>query len=239
MGHMNIVTLAERPGLDLDIAPWPEFIHHDPVNAELTPRLAAEFPGFQIALLEGERVIASGACVPFHWPGGDLPAEGWDFALSRAFDDRAAGHEPNVASALWIVVAPDQLGKGLSRVMVEALRDVTSSHGLTALYAPVRPTLKARYPLIPMEEYITWTRLDDTPFDPWLRVHLRLGGKLLGVCPRSMTITGAPADWHQWTGVEMPAPGSYVVPDALCPVEVADGVARYEEPNVWIHHTIS
>ncbi|MFI0350419.1 GNAT family N-acetyltransferase [Actinomadura sp. 9N407] len=236
---MNVVTLADRPGLDLDIAPWPEFIYHDPVNAELTPFLATDFPDYQLALLDEDRVIAAAASVPFHWPGGDLPAEGWDFALRRAFDDRTAGRDPNVASALWIVVAPDHLGTGLSRVMVEALRETAARYGLTALYAPVRPTLKARYPLIPMEEYITWTRPDDAPFDPWLRVHLKLGGKILGVCPRSMTITGSPAEWHQWTGVEMPAPGSYVVPDALCPVEVAHDEGHYEEPNVWIHHTVN
>jgi hypothetical protein len=236
---MNAATLADHPGLDLDIASWPEFIYHDPVGAAFVPRLAADFPGHQLALLDEGRVIASAASVPFHWPGGDLPAEGWDFALGRAFDDRAAGRTPNVASALWITIAEGHLGTGLSRVMVKALRDLTARHGLTALYAPVRPTLKARYPLIPMEEYITWTRSDGTPFDPWLRVHLNLGGRILGVCPRSMTITGTPSEWQEWTGLEMPSRGHYVVPDALCPVEVTNDEARYEEPNIWIHHTIA
>ena len=48
------------------------------------------------------------------------------------------------------------------------------------LLAPVRPSWKERYPLVPIERYAD---LDDIrtacPFDPWLRVHARMGAEIL------------------------------------------------------------
>jgi hypothetical protein len=66
------------------------------------------------------------------------------------------------------------------------MRDLAARSGYSSLIAPVRPTWKERYPLIPMDEYARWTREDGLPFDPWLRVHARLGAQLLEVCPASM-----------------------------------------------------
>src|SRR5258708_31304265 len=40
--------------------------------------------------------------------------------------------------------------------------------GLGLLIAPVRPSWKDRYPLIPIAEYAAWRRADGLPFDPWM-----------------------------------------------------------------------
>ena len=53
------------------------------------------------------------------------------------------------------------------------------SAGLESVIAPVRPTLKERYPLIPIERTSTWRRADGSHFDPWLRVHERVGGEIV------------------------------------------------------------
>ena len=42
----------------------------------------------------------------------------------------------------------------------------------------VWPNRKHRYPLTPMEKYITWTNGEGLPYDNWLRVHVRLGVEL-------------------------------------------------------------
>jgi hypothetical protein len=62
--------------------------------------------------------------------------------------------------------------------MIERMREIGHAHGLDTLIAPVRPTLKHRYPLTPIERYITWRRPDGTDLDPWLRTHERLGAEL-------------------------------------------------------------
>ncbi|WP_433336139.1 hypothetical protein [Spirillospora sp. CA-294931] len=235
---MKIVTLAERPDLASAVASpefdaWPRFLNHDQSTKGLWRRLLDEQPEYQLALLDDDRPIALASSAPFHWDGADdLPTRGVDHVAETCF----SGHAPNAASAIWIVVSRDRLGTGLSRVMVEAMRDTAANHGLPALYAPVRPTWKPRYPLTPMAEYITW-RKGDLPFDPWLRVHARLGGTMLNVCDESMLVTGTTAEWEEWTDLPMPSDGRYIVPGGLVPVEVENGQGRYAEPNIWVKHT--
>ncbi len=112
---------------------------------------------------------------------------------------------------------------------------------LTDLIAPVRPTLKSLYPLTPMERYVEWTRPDGTAFDPWVRVHQRLGAEQLQVAPGAMTVRGKVADWEDWTGMSFPESGPYIVGGALQPISIdceAD-LGYYADPNVWMRHTIS
>ena len=77
---------------------------------------------------------------------------------------------------------------------------------------------------------------DGLPYDPWLRTHERLGGELLAMAPRSMTISGTRAEWEEWTGMVFPEDGNYVVPGALVPVHFKNGRGVYVEPNVWVRH---
>jgi hypothetical protein len=112
--------------------------------------------------------------------------------------------------------------------------------GLTRLIAPVRPTGKHRYPAMPMTRYIAVRRGDGLPDDPWLRVHLRAGGRILRVAPASMVMAGSLAQWRAWTGLPFDRTGEVIVPDALVPVhcDASHDYAVYVEPNVWIEHNL-
>ena len=149
-----------------------------------------------------------------------------------------AGRAPTTLSALAAMVAPSHQRRGLSTAILQAMRSTAAANGLTALIAPVRPTLKHRYPLTPIERYARWTRSDGSPFDPWLRVHWRLGAEFLQVAPQSMVITGTVQEWETWTGMCFPESGAYVVPEALQPVliDLESNSGRYEDPNVWMRH---
>jgi hypothetical protein len=87
---------------------------------------------------------------------------------------------------------------------------------------------------------VRWTQPDGSPFDPWLRVHWRLGAKVLQVAPQSMVITGTVQEWETWTGLHFPETGAYVVPEALQPVliDLENNSGRYEDPNIWMRHAI-
>ena len=109
---------------------------------------------------------------------------------------------------------------------------------LTDVLAPVRPTLKERYPLVSIEEYAGWCRGDGELFDPWMRTHTRLGATIVRPEPRSMRISGTVAEWESWTGLPLPADGAYVFPGGLAPLQVEHGQGSYWEPNVWMRHPV-
>lgn len=245
---LAITTVAERPELSAEISRlhaigWPAFMREDPVADRLWEHLETTFSAYQFVLTDAAgAIVACGNSIPFVWDGTveGLPA-GWDDVFERGVADHHAGRAPNTLSALAAVVDPARRGGGISAEVIRAMRQVARSNGLGALVAPVRPSLKSRYPLIPIEQYVAWTNRDGLPFDPWLRVHARLGARILAIAHASMTISGTVSDWERWTGMALPGSGSYVVPEALVPIQVdreADcGV--YVEPNVWMLHELS
>src|SRR4029078_11862711 len=88
------------------------------------------------------------------------------------------------------------------------------------LIAPVRPSWKERYPLAPIERYAAWTRDDGLAFDPWMRVHARLGASVLKPEPESLRIVGSVAEWEEWVGMPFPESGEYVFPHGVAPVPI-------------------
>lgn len=243
---LKIVTAADRPDLipellALGAAAWPAFLDHDAVVNEYWRFLYELVPGYQFGLIDQvDGTVAMGNSVPIVWDGDrrSLPAGGIDAVLADGITSARLGVSPTAASALMIVVRPDRLGRGLSTLCIRAMAELAQRHGLEALVAPVRPTQKHRYPLIPMERYARWRRPDGALFDPWLRVHERVGGEPICVAPAAMTVRGRVGDWEAWTGMHLPQTGSYVVPGALVPVEIDverdDGL--YIEPAFWMLH---
>src|SRR5258708_34365158 len=77
--------------------------------------------------------------------------------------------------------------------------------GLTPLVPPVGPKGKHGYRALPMARYITMVREDGLPADPWLRVHVRAGGKIRQVAPASMVMAGSLSQWRGGAGLP-PAP---------------------------------
>ena len=225
-------------------AAWPEFMLHEQVANELWHELLDRFPEYQLALYDREqkRVAAMGNSFPLRWGRvlEDLPEGGWDWAFLEAVNAHKQGLTPNMHCAIQVVVHPDYRSHGLSAPMIEAVGATTKAKGLQALIIPVRPSEKSKYPLTSIDDYIKWTNDEGLPFDTWLRVHIRLGGKIIKVCHQSKTIRGTRAEWMEWTGMKFPQSGKYYLPGALNPMEVNlekdEGI--YIEPNVWMVHGV-
>jgi GNAT superfamily N-acetyltransferase len=211
-------------------AAWPTFLLHDPLSNEYWGRLYSERREFQFALVEEDEVLAEGNAIPV----AGMPA-GWRDAFPNGFGDG----EPDRLCALAILVGLDHHGKGLSQVMLGHMRELAAGQGWE-LVAPVRPTWKTRYPLTPIERYASWRRDDGLLFDPWLRVHERLGAEVIGVGIEAMRIPGSVAEWEEWAGMAFPESGDYVVPGALAPVQIdrERDEGLYVEPNVWMRHAV-
>jgi GNAT superfamily N-acetyltransferase len=241
---MVVATYSERPDLAERTEEvgevWAEFIHHARLNRHWH-RLREDFAGFQLVLYDdaADVLVGRGHSIPFSWDGSwdDLP-DGVEGVFDRVFEED--GREPTTLSAVAAVVDPRHQGRGLSGLVIEGMREAAARAGFESLVAPVRPTLKARYPLTPFDRYVSWRRTDGALLDPWLRVHERLGAEILGVCPGSLLVTGSVAEWEDWTGMAFPDSGPYAVEGALVPVEIdrEHDLGRYVEPNLWMKHPV-
>ena len=223
---------------------WPKFMLQDPVANRNWGYLMDEFADYQFFLCdESDAIVAVGNTIPLKWDASleSLPDRGWDAIFEMGVRHLKGCVAPNILSALQAIVVNGQQGKGLSAEVMHGMRRIAQQRGFPFLIAPVRPTWKSRYPLIPMADYIGWQTPEGLPFDPWLRVHARLGAQTIKVAPRSMKITGSIADWEGWTGLRFPASGKYIVPDALNPVtmNVEKDFGAYLEPNVWMVHPLA
>lgn len=202
----------------------------------------SEYPEFQLYAWDDERevVVGVGMAVPASWDGdaASLPDGGLDAVVEARFEEGAS--EPNVLCALQILIAAERRGQGLSSRMIGRMAGIGRDRGLGTLIAPVRPTLKERYPLAPMERYIGWRRADGSHFDPWLRTHERLGAEIAKVASQSTRVPGSVAEWEDWTQMSFPETAAYVVPGALVPVDIdrERDTGPYVEPNVWMVHPV-
>lgn len=172
----HIVTVAERPTLAeggvADELVWPGGAQPAVVAPVRGPsRLPAR------AARAGQRRAPGGG------PHRALPLDGTDAGLPRGIDgvlpaavellDR--GGSADTLCAVAAEIHPDHRGRDLATVMVEAMGAIVHREGLEHLIAPARPSLEHRYPMVSIARYVTWRREDGQLFDPWMRIHERLG----------------------------------------------------------------
>lgn len=239
---LRISVLADRPEL-LDLiyeaeSPWPEFMRHDPIGNLYYGMLEQFADCVLVAQDDAGELVAQACSASFKGPDdGDLFDDGWDGVIRRAVRTKLAGETPDAISAIEIAVQPGLQGKGLSKTMLAAMRANAARLGFGELLAPVRPNGKPD-PSVPMSDYAFRVRDDGLPVDPWLRVHVRAGGRIERIAPRSMVIPGTLAQWREWTGLPFDKPGPVHVPKALVPVmvDLEHDHAVYVEPNVWVRH---
>jgi hypothetical protein len=242
---LEVFTAEERPDLWLrereeqsleDV--WPEYNNHGNQTGSYFRVLFPLYPHLQCLFVDRrtERLIGRGRTIPFRWDRTleDLPA-GIDALGARALADPDSA---TALSALAAEVGRDFQGSGLSRLIIQSMALMAGAAGLSPLVAPVRPSWKDRYPLTSIERYASWRREDGLLFDPWLRVHERLGARTIRTESRSLEIVAPVADWTAWTGLSFPEDGDYVFPNGLAPLTVSGGIGEYWEPNVWMLHEV-
>ena len=244
-----VCTHAEYPELEAAaqgegfLRQWPQFMFYDACAAEHYPTMFERYPHFQFYIQDDHGpVVAYGNSIPLAWNGtaDDLPG-GWDDGLVRGAPGAVEGVGPDTLCALQATVSGRSHGRGLGTAIVQTMRRLALKAGFEALIAPVRPSDKARYPLVPIERYVTWTRDDGMLLDPWLRVHQRAGASLVSVAPESMMVLGTISDWEGWTEMHFPESGDYIIPGALVPVAMDTELdqGRYVESNVWMVHSLT
>ena len=221
---------------------WPEFMLQDPVSRHWF-KLFDYFPKFQFSLEVDGEIVGTANSIPFFWDKefSELPERGWDWVFEKGFEDREKDIKTNTLAGLQIAVNKKHQGKGVSSLVLKEMIEVAKENNFKNVVIPIRPSLKSKYPLIPMDNYIKWKReKDGQAFDPWLRVHKRAGGEVIKVCHEAMYIPGSIKEWEKWTGLKFKESADYIIEGALNPVkmDIENDIGEYIEPNVWIHHKV-
>jgi hypothetical protein len=237
---------SERPELwervtGLSEEVWPEYNLHGDVLNHYWGHLYNVFPEYQFVVYDhdADDVLAEAHTIPIAWNGklADL-GPGIDASIAAGFALQAEGGPASALCALAAEIPPRHRGRRLASVILAQMSALARLAGFGFLIAPVRPNWKERYPLTPIERYVTWVGSDGSSFDPWIRVHVRLGGSIGPALPYSMRITGSVADWETWTDMAFPESGRYVFPAGLTTLDIdrEGDVGSYWEPNVWLVH---
>lgn len=246
---VQVARYSEQPvlwerisGLSAEV--WPEYNQHGNVLNRYWTRLYEDFPQWQFVLFDSDAgdLLAEGHTIPVAWDGIDAGlGPGIDATITAGFTLRSDAGRPTALCALAAEIRPPHRGRGLSGVILQAMSRLAHEAELGWLIAPVRPSFKERYPIIPIERYARWTRSDGIPFDPWVRVHTRMGARLGPVIPRSLHITGTVTQWESWTQMPFPETGDYTFPAGLATVHVDRDrdLGEYWEPNIWIIHDLA
>jgi GNAT superfamily N-acetyltransferase len=166
-----------------------------------------------------------------------LPDDGWDWALEQCFNlKKESGQEKNLV-ALSISVPPHLRNQGIATKMILKLKEHAKQNNFENLIAPVRPSLKQLHPDINMEEYINWKNNKNEIYDPWLRTHIKCGGEIINICKSSMTIIEPINFWKLWVD-NLNEDGTYIIPGGLVPLQINNGMGIYQEPGIWINHSL-
>lgn len=245
--QFQIVPYREKPEYleelsNLEEESFPAFINDDPVWNRVAPHFYKEFAEFQFFVVDTEKDKVVGLCnnVPFNWDGnpGHLPS--YQEMLTGGLSDWQSGnHNPNTLSGVLGLIDPEYRGQGLPELMGLQCFNLTQEHKITSIMIAVRPTLKDKYPLVSIEEYVTWKREDGQMFDPWLRSQEQMGAELVKPEPKSTVIEGSIADWERWTDMKFPVSGEYWLPGGLSTlhIDLERGRGVHYEPHVWYKFT--
>ncbi|MBA3661438.1 MAG: N-acetyltransferase [Gammaproteobacteria bacterium] len=226
----NIIALRKRV--------WPDFIR---LADDIIFKIYKLYPDFQVSLLDkNNELIAIANSLPIIGNKSliDLSNDGVSWVINTVLDENYDVNLANILCAISITVSDKYRNRGISKILLQYLNQIKHSKKYTSLIVPVRPSLKCLYPLISIDKYIKWKNKAGLIFDPWLRTHISVGANILNVCHRSAFITATISQWEQWTGLCFPDDGSYIIKNALVPIEIdfMNNQGTYIEPNVWVSY---
>ena len=216
------------------------FLNYTKAHQKYYDHILEEYADLQLCLVDVETdyPVAAINCVPVpNVPTRDLPPEGWDWLVEVGATSQR--RDKTLLGALAVSVPPAHRGRGYARAMIRALGDMAAKRGFERVVTPVRPSAKHKHAKVVMSEYIKWKDESGRVFDPWLRSHLAVGGRVVHPCERSMVVEEHVAFWETWAGREFDKSGDYTVDGALSliSIDLEKQTGRYEEPNVWVTYS--
>jgi GNAT superfamily N-acetyltransferase len=197
------------------------------------------FPELHLVAVSAGKIVGTIDGCPLDWDGDPehLPELGWTGmieAARRGFEDLS----PRWVGAIGTSVDPEFESSGLAGRLLTALRDVALTLGYAGVAAPVRPVSRWRMPQVSLEEYAKARLSDGRHFDPWVRVHERIGGRIVAVCEQSASFVGDHEQWERWLGMRLPVDGRVLAaPRTVDFLDLFMGVGVLTEGSIWMVHS--
>jgi hypothetical protein len=122
------------------------------------------------------------------WNGtlDDLP-DGWRDSVGRSHRDVSHNRRTDTLVALLIMVEDDYKQCGWSATLIEGLKCTAARMSLKTLIAPLVPPQRRvlAYASMPFEAFAYLKRADGEYQDHWIRLHTRMGARVLKCAPSS------------------------------------------------------
>lgn len=190
-----------------------------------------------VALDPFGRIVGTIDGCKFDWDGKieTLPKDGWQ----GVNDSAIAGFTgtPKYACALGASVLPEYRSLGIAKRLLEGLKrqamDVCQYEGLTA---PVLPSALWRVPSMSMAQYAELRLEDGRHFDPWVRIHEAIGGKIIGSTEESVVFEADRKVWEACAEMKLPDNGAILIDRASRELVLTDGVGKLVEGSLWLLH---
>lgn len=183
-----------------------------------------------------DMLVATIDGIEFDWDGDpqNLPDRGWTEIIEKGLEGTG---KTDWVAALGTSILPEYQQFGLSRILLEKLVSLAKSLGYKGVLAPVRPVYRWRALHLSLDEYADFRLKNGEHFDPWLRVHERIGGEIIGTCPGSAIFTAPVSDWQDWSKMKLPNRGRVLVPNAINYLEIQNGIGTLKEDSIWVTHS--
>ncbi len=236
---LNINPEYERKARDMNKKGWPEYLLS--WDCPGWDEIFEQFKEYQVIVLDGNSLAGLGFTVPIFYDGKNEDIEDdISVLILTALAQRRENVSPNRLLAISAVVNEENKGKGISSIVLKAMKDKAAQKKFKSVFLPTRPILKHKYPLIPISEYALWKNEGGEPFDPWTRLHARMGGRIFKTSESCIKIKGSSSQWLKWTGLSFISSGKYIVPGGLSPVcyDKDSDAGIYDMPCVWTEYPL-
>ncbi len=237
-----ISTVEQCPSLEdsieqLHASTWPIFLKKDIYLKKYWKRLYKEYSSFQFGILSSNgELVAAGNTIPIYWDKtkNNLPSS-WSRALEMGLEPN---NNANTLFTLVGVVSEKYRNVGLSYEIIKCMQNIAKTFNYERVLIPVRPALKSKFPLLDLKNY--YKKLNDKGdiFDPWFRVHKKMGGEVVRFCENSQYIKATVEDWEKWTGETFSSSDIYIIKGGHTPlkINIDKNIGEYYDTAVWITH---
>lgn len=193
------------------------------------------------------QLVGHGITTRFAWDQelDSLPGGWQDVVRASYIHSHVEQSQPNTLVGLFIFVEDQFRQQGWANNVIEEMRTLAKRNAIQALIIPLRPPLRYKkdYAAMPMAEFAALKRDDGLPLDHWIRLHTRLGAKILCASEKSHRHAMSVQDFHaQFSPVPLTENGDMLVERNgewyKIYVNLEHDIVLINQGCVWVRHAL-